>query len=545
MELSIRGPIMKSYLIAFTFLFINLIAFSQTDEKIEWLLKRPRNSIEKLNIIESNTISYVPSFFAEDALNIQTFYGHLNEIAVLRIYYVYTQYKSDPKFDQLNLDRKRFTLFKKHFPSFFNNPYLEWKIIEQTGANSPESGATYFHGFVVIHQPENTREERLHEISTLRHFMDDPTSEFPSQEIDPIASQIKLTDSNSTETIKKDSITIATYKWGNKDLQDHFKDSLHSDYIFFRRIDKWVDVKFEVNQEGSVKQIEFLDKYPQEVKDLISNFLIADHNWIPATNNGDTISSSVNLQIRVSYSPLVNGLYTRDHKTPRFEKDPDEDSGIGAIYEGREEKINHLQKSSTYQNLELLLDLQNAAVVMDVTGSMSSNIAAVLLWIHKHHHQSPFTSFTFFNDGDGMQSDKKKIGSTGGIYLTNLLEKMNGVLMDCMENGKGGDVPENDIESLIYAQENDLKSEALVLVGDNFSEIRDLELIENISKPVYVILCGDFGAPRADYLSVAKETQGKLFWRGSEIDLSKHKKGDVFSIGDTKYKYTGSIYKVK
>ena len=82
-----------------------------------------------------------------------------------------------------------------------------------------------------------------------------------------------------------------------------------------------------------------------------------------------------------------------------------------------------VKSSSVYKGLENLNKGENIALVMDVTGSMSGHIAALMNWIRTNSKDGlPFTSYTFFNDGDKKPKSKKKIGKTGGIYMTTLLE---------------------------------------------------------------------------------------------------------------------------
>lgn len=96
------------------------------------------------------------------------------------------------------------------------------------------------------------------------------------------------------------------------------------------------------------------------------------------------------------------------------------------------------------------------AVVVDVTGSMQPCAASVYQWMRvETDSRKNIRFFVFFNDGDGKPNANKTIGSTGGIYgnsgenLTQILETMQ----TAMKNGHGGDIPENDIEAILFAIE--------------------------------------------------------------------------------------------
>src|SRR6056297_748212 len=91
---------------------------------------------------------------------------------------------------------------------------------------------------------------------------------------------------------------------------------------------------------------------------------------------------------------------------------------------------------------------KNKMIVTDVTGSMTPHIFEVLAWHILKLTEDERNRYLFFNDGDGKDDYKKKIGKTGGIYycqaddIVTLLTK----LFISMKKGTGGDIPENDLE---------------------------------------------------------------------------------------------------
>jgi hypothetical protein len=54
----------------------------------------------------------------------------------------------------------------------------------------------------------------------------------------------------------------------------------------------------------------------------------------------------------------------------------------------------------------------------------------------------------------------------------------------------------------------------LILVADNSSAVKDMELLERIKKPVHIILCGSpadsMQAMQPEYLEIARRTGGTL-----------------------------------
>ena len=111
-----------------------------------------------------------------------------------------------------------------------------------------------------------------------------------------------------------------------------------------------------------------------------------------------------------------------------------------------------------------------------------------------------------------------------------------------MEKGSGGERPENDVEAILFAEQTDTMCDVILLVADNYSEVRDLELVRKIKKRVNVLMCVGFGAVRADYLLLAKETGGYLIFNGERIELSALQNRDVLSVGNYQYDYLGGVF---
>lgn len=49
---------------------------------------------------------------------------------------------------------------------------------------------------------------------------------------------------------------------------------------------------------------------------------------------------------------------------------------------------------------------------------------------------------------------------------------------------------ENDLEALLEAKKYMDDNWELILIADNYSPVRDIELLEKLDIPVHVILCG-------------------------------------------------------
>lgn len=79
-----------------------------------------------------------------------------------------------------------------------------------------------------------------------------------------------------------------------------------------------------------------------------------------------------------------------------------------------------------------------------------------------------------------------------------------------MKKGNGGDSPENDLEAVLTGIQYLTDFEDILLIADNKSPVRDIELLEKINRPVHVLLCDVRGTIHPDYIKIARETGGTL-----------------------------------
>lgn len=157
---------------------------------------------------------------------------------------------------------------------------------------------------------------------------------------------------------------------------------------------------------------------------------------------------------------------------------------------------------------------RNMLVVLDWTGSMYKHGAQLVQWYRLRRFDAPdaVKHLIFFNDGNTKKTWQKKLGRTGGVYrarsteLDEILHTMEYV----MAKGNGGDAAENDIEALMTGIQYLEGFDEVVLLADNKSEVRDIELLDKIDKPVHIILCDYKGYIHPHYLKIARETGGSI-----------------------------------
>ena len=179
----------------------------------------------------------------------------------------------------------------------------------------------------------------------------------------------------------------------------------------------------------------------------------------------------------------------------------------------------------------------NMLVVVDWTSSMYPYGSQVVLWQALHLVSSGIKHLEFFNDGNSTLNIKK-IGKTGGIYFTdpNNLETVIATMHWVRQQGDGGDIPENDIEAILKGLKAFPNVDDVILIADNNSEMRDFELADEITKPVKVILCGDYLGINPQYLSLALRTGGSVHTLNEDItDLLSKFEGQYFEFNGFRY----------
>lgn len=183
-------------------------------------------------------------------------------------------------------------------------------------------------------------------------------------------------------------------------------------------------------------------------------------------------------------------------------------------------------------------DWNDMLIVSDFTGSMAPYISQLFLWLKLNTIDDRIKQFVFFNDGNNKLDATKVIGKTGGIYhsKSKKYEEVEDVAVQCMLSGSGGDGPENDIEALIKGIKLCPDCKENILIVDNRSSVRDLSLLEQVERPVRVIVCGALYGVQLEYLNIARTTNGSIHLMEQDLfDLVKINEGETLKIGNTHY----------
>jgi hypothetical protein len=187
----------------------------------------------------------------------------------------------------------------------------------------------------------------------------------------------------------------------------------------------------------------------------------------------------------------------------------------------------------------------NKVVVSDLTGSMYPYMDQILLWHALALVPGENNRYVFFNDGDSKPTSAKRIGATGGIYTCEEreMETIMRVMKTVMEAGHGGDGPENDVEALLEATRLLGEGDELILLADNYSDMRDLELLAQLRVPVRIVLAGVGHGVNEEYLHLAYMTGGSVHTLEEDIfHLARLNDGEVISIGKYRYRLNGGVF---
>ena len=183
---------------------------------------------------------------------------------------------------------------------------------------------------------------------------------------------------------------------------------------------------------------------------------------------------------------------------------------------------------------------KNMLVITDCSGSMAPYGSEVLLWHLLRTDKDDVSKFAFFNDGE---KESTEIGNAGGIHFTSIKDyrKIGRAIRYFTELGydKNNDHPENDLEAIIKSVNSSYSHEDVVVIVDNNSPVRDMELLNRINYPVRIVLCGVNKKEdiNPNYIKLAYHTKGSLHTVEDDIDqFMKNKEGEIVMINKVKYK---------
>jgi len=212
-------------------------------------------------------------------------------------------------------------------------------------------------------------------------------------------------------------------------------------------------------------------------------------------------------------------------------------------------KDKKLTDTSLYEILEKHIKFNQELVCIDLTGSMSPYYFQVFKWLLLKNSTKPL-NFSFFNDGNNTPDNTKKMGKVGGVYLfhTHSIDTISNYAFKCISSGSGGDSPENDIEAILAGLKKYPSAKEVIIVVDNWSDMRDYVFLNKVMRPVKVIVCGtnSFGlktAVNTQYLDLARATKGSIHTIEEDIEnLAKLREGEIIKVAGARYLLKGGRF---
>lgn len=306
--------------------------------------------------------------------------------------------------------------------------------------------------------------------------------------------------------------------------------------------------EFEINELPEAKEINRLQidsvllVYTNHPKDfdfskLNTNRIQQFTNWFEGSIDDPIIRWRIIRQVKGTskeeFEAMFHGIVVYYSKNPRKELTSEEEVH-------RRKKIDKKFEHLVEKKLKVEDDLVNitsevfannrdnwnkAVIISDWTGSMYPYTLDLLSWLIKERARDQVIGFVFFNDGDSKITSQKKIGNTGGIYSIrdSRVIPVFDLMRKVKNNGDGGDLPENDMEALLYAQENFPNANTYILIADNNSLIRDFSFLKYLQKPIEIILnkadLNQEGLPivSKEYKTLAFITGGGIYVEGMEF----------------------------
>lgn len=469
-----------------------------------------------LSNLDDHQLFVATPYAQSDFINAHVLDGLKGQITSIDL--VYSDFQRAATFDQNGLNAQRAKELFGHIPEVFADKLIIWSLVGQTGCESHASCAGLPHGFLITYRPLQDDDVAIGDID----YLNARTGRLG------IYTELTSSDGSSIPYLMDRD---AWFPGGMAGFS-HYVEQHTAIAILPRKLTTY-HVEFTIGREGRLVDLKIDGGGSRSVIDAISDCLHAMPDWSPAIRKGEAISARKRMIVTVDEvggEPVINALVTAPgDPVVALESLMDEyrvaaqDPVVGAAF-----SRNHWQ---------------NEAVVMDVTGSMSPYSAQLMVWLKLRSRES--LDLVVFNDGDGAYDGQKMIGKTGGISSKEncgFNEAMT-LTMDRMRAGSGGDLIENDVEALLRAQSQFTDCQSIILIADNWNAPRDLELVDQIEKPVRVVLCGARGGVNPKYLDMARATGGSvhviekdildlaLMMEGEEIEIQ----GQTYTLKDGKF----------
>ncbi|RAK03141.1 hypothetical protein LX87_01263 [Larkinella arboricola] len=186
----------------------------------------------------------------------------------------------------------------------------------------------------------------------------------------------------------------------------------------------------------------------------------------------------------------------------------------------------------------------NAVVVCDFTTSMTPYSTQLYAWLKKNAQNSAIKGTVLFTDCDSLGRETRAGGPAGQLFATTERDPARALptfLAAYRNTLHNANEAENDIEALLFAQNRFPNADHLILIADIDNPVKDMALLNQITKPVHVVLCGrDWDSTQAfhpDFYTIARRTKGSLHTLEDDIDPAQLHSRTWLQVGNHYYRY--------
>lgn len=503
-----------------------------------WIFSNVFSQESILSIYESANHSTVPKYqfdkrfeylvlasnFSKDEIKEIPF----TDRRIFKIDLVYTTFSETAGFDQKALDMARIERLVAINPEITVNKFFDWNIVGQTGCKSANTCLDFFHGFVVYYEPYYTKETSKHEIDSIKLEMS--------------GLQKKITDFKDLLKVDYERIdceypeSYYSPEYLSEQIENFFEcDEKYKGRVFFdARMDyhgRALDVKVKGNlfpcKEELAKTLKYILKWKRG--------LVIGRKQYDLTASGFISFPLTKESVSITTFEIDKDLIDRFKMLQQYSQ--------CVAYETDTSFVDIIPKVDKRVVSEVLLrnNWNPSLIVVDVTGSMFPYTSDMLKWIRLTTRLE--RDYVFFNDGDDKPTTQKVIGKTGGLYHVKAddYRAIRDKMFEAMRAGGGGDFPENNIEALLYGVDKAKPEGEIIMIADNYSFPRDVDLLQKYKGKMRIILCQTDKGINTKYLDLARRYGFTLHTLKTDIrDLQKN---ELFIEGHSYYQNQGKFLK--
>lgn len=179
-------------------------------------------------------------------------------------------------------------------------------------------------------------------------------------------------------------------------------------------------------------------------------------------------------------------------------------------------------------------------IIANIDCSMYQYIDELMVWNYSNMDEQSNNTYYLFN-GFNYVDDQHDGNTRRGIFEVNE-NNVSGFFttIDKIVNFScRGSRLENVVEALILGAQHKQAGEEMVFIADNYSDVSDLHLLDQLDTPVHVLLTASHAGINENYLEIAYRTGGSIHTIQEDItanQLAGLQDGEKIKIG--KFSYT-------